>query len=122
MSSSAVATVASGGSVTGSTIIPDSERFTLSTSATWCAIERFRWTIPMPPARASAIARRASVTVSIAAETIGIWSVIEGVKRVTVETSFGSTSDSAGSRSTSSNVRPSFPNFRSNATRRSIWS
>ena len=99
--------------MTGSTIIPDSERFTLSTSATWCSIERFRCTIPIPPARASAIASRASVTVSIAAETTGIWSEIDGVSRVTVETSFGSTSDSAGSRSTSSNVSPSFPNFRS---------
>ena len=34
MSSSASATVFPGASVTGSTIIPDSERFTLSTSAT----------------------------------------------------------------------------------------
>ena len=33
--------------------------------------------MPMPPSRASAIARRASVTVSIAAETIGIASSIE---------------------------------------------
>ena len=75
--SSASETSASGGSVTGSTIIPDSLRFTLSTSATWSSIERFRWMIPMPPSRASAIARRASVTVSIAAETSGISSVID---------------------------------------------
>ena len=72
ISSSASETSAPAGSVTGSTIIPDSERLTLSTSATCASIERLRWTIPIPPSRASAIARRASVTVSIAAETIGI--------------------------------------------------
>src|SRR4051812_21350314 len=66
----------------------------------------------MPPARASAIARRASVTVSIAAEAIGSSSAIERVKRVAVETSFGSTSDSPGTSSTSSKVSPSFANFR----------
>ena len=107
--------------VTGSTIIPASERFTLSTSATCSAIERLRWTMPMPPSRASAIASRASVTVSIAAETIGISSVIVGVSRVTVETSFGRTADSAGTSSTSSKVRPSLPNLlsRSNSNSKS---
>ena len=74
----------------------------------------------MPPSRASAIARRASVTVSIAAETIGMLSSIERVSRVRVETSFGSTCDSAGTSSTSSKVRPSLANFRSSATSR--WS
>ena len=48
ISSSASETSASGGSVTGSTIMPDSERFTLSTSATCASIERLRWTMPMP--------------------------------------------------------------------------
>ena len=76
--------------------------------------------MPRPPSRASAIARRASVTVSIAAETTGMFSEIDGVSRVIVETSFGRTCDSAGRRSTSSNVSPSLPNFRSSATRRSI--
>ena len=51
-----------------------------------------------------------------------MFSEIDGVIRVTVETSFGSTCDSAGSRSTSSKVRPSLPNFRSNAMSRSISS
>ena len=46
---------------------------------------------PDPPARASAIASRASVTVSIAAEISGMFSEIDGVSRVTVETSFGRT-------------------------------
>ncbi len=119
ISSSASETSAVGGSVTGSTIIPASERLTLSTSATWSAIDRLRWTMPIPPSRASAIARRASVTVSIAAETIGMWSVIERVSCVAVETSFGRTCDSAGWRSTSSNVSPSFENLASRARRRS---
>ena len=71
ISSSASETSACGGSVTGSTIIPDSERLTLSTSATCASIDRLRWMMPIPPSRASAIAMRASVTVSIAAETTG---------------------------------------------------
>src|SRR5579859_2089452 len=118
MSSSAARTGASGGSVTGSTIIPDSDRLTLSISATCASIERFRWTTPIPPSRASAIARRASVTVSIAAETIGIARSIERVKRARVETSFGRTCDSAGTSSTSSKVNPSRPNFRSSSSSR----
>src|SRR5947208_1974486 len=79
--------------------------------------------MPMPPSRARAIARRASVTVSMAAETTGIASSIVRVRRVRVETSFGRTRDSAGTRSTSSNVRPSLANFRSRATSRcsSSW-
>ena len=79
--------------------------------------------MPMPPSRASAIASRASVTVSIAAETTGMLSSIVRVSRVRVETSFGSTRDSAGTSSTSSNVRPSLANFRSRATSRcsSSW-
>src|SRR5690349_503790 len=118
MSSSAARTGASGGSVTGSTIIPDSERLTLSTSATCAAIERLRWTTPIPPSRASAIARRASVTVSIAAETMGIARLMDGVNRARVETSFGRTCDSAGTRRTSSNVSPSRPNLRSSSSSR----
>src|SRR5436309_3301015 len=73
----------------------------------------------MPPARASATARRASVTVSIAAERTGIASEIPRVRRVTVETSLGRTCDSAGTSRTSSKVSPSRANFSSSATRRS---
>ena len=47
--------------------------------------------MPMPPARARAMARRASVTVSIAAETIGMASSMRGVSRVRVRTSSGTT-------------------------------
>ena len=52
----------------------------MSTSAICASIDRLRWTIPIPPSRASAIASRASVTVSIAAETIGILSVMPRVR------------------------------------------
>ena len=97
--------------MTGSRIIPDCERFTRSTSTTWSSIDRLRWMMPMPPARARAMARRASVTVSIAADTIGMASSMRGVSRVQVRTSFGMTDDSAGTSSTSSKVRPCLANF-----------
>ena len=54
--------------------------------------------MPMPPARARAMARRASVTVSMAADTIGMPSSICGVRRVAVLTSPGSDVDSAGTQ------------------------
>ena len=104
-------TRASAGSVTGSTIMPDWLRLTLSTSATWSSTDRLRWTMPMPPARAMAMARRDSVTVSIAADTTGMDSSICGVSRVEVDTSAGNTADSAGTRRTSSKVRPCLANF-----------
>ncbi len=59
------------------------------------------------PSRASAMASGASVTVSIAAETMGILSLILREKRVSRETSRGNTSEKAGTSSTSSNVSPS---------------
>src|SRR6266508_5108876 len=62
---------------------------------------------PMPPCCASAIARAASVTVSIAEEHNGIWSWMLRVNCVDVSVSFGKTSERAGTKSTSSNVRPS---------------
>ena len=107
ISASASATGASGATVTGSTIIPDSERLTLSTSAAWAAIVMFLWMKPIPPSWASAIARWASVTVSMAAETIGILSVISFVSRVVTSTCDGSTSDRCGTSRTSSNVSAS---------------
>ncbi len=57
--------------VWGSAITSASARFTRATSATCCSTVRKRWTMPMPPARAIAIAMGASVTVSMFAETIG---------------------------------------------------
>ncbi len=74
----------------------------------------------MPPSRATAIAMRASVTVSMAAEQTGIASEIERLKRVAVEASFGSTWDSAGTSRTSSNVNPSRENLSSSASSCSI--
>ena len=104
--SSAEPTRSSGPRVTGSTIMPDSERLTLSTSVTWSSIERLRWITPRPPSRAIAIARRASVTVSIAADISGMASWMSRVSIVAVETCAGTTSDAAGTRHTSSKVRP----------------
>ena len=59
-----------------------------------------------------AIAILKSVTVSIAADTIGTCKVISLVNFEDMFTSLGSTPDLAGTRRTSSNVRPS----------RTIWS
>ena len=75
--------------MTGSTIMPDSERFTLSTSAACASIVRFLWITPSPPCCAIAIARRDSVTVSIAAEMMGMLRLIPGVRRVRRSTSRG---------------------------------
>src|SRR5690349_4679577 len=66
--------------------------------------------MPIPPARAMAMARLASVTVSMAAERIGTWSSMPGVTSDAVDTSFGNTSLAAGTRSTSSKVSPSLAN------------
>ena len=63
--------------------------------------------MPMPPSWAMAMARRLSVTVSMAAETKGILSSMSRVRRVRRETSRGRTVEWAGSRRTSSKVRAS---------------
>ena len=56
----------------------------------------------MPPSWAIATAKRASVTVSIAAETIGRLMRRSRVKRVASDTSLGSTVEWAGTSETSS--------------------
>src|SRR5580704_13849677 len=61
----------------------------------------------MPPCREMAMARRPSVTVSIAADTIGMFSEIVRVRHVRVSACAGSTDDFPGKSSTSSNVSPS---------------
>src|SRR6266403_840905 len=53
--------VMSGEMVTGSTIIPLSERLTRSTSSPWRSMGIFLCTMPMPPWRAMAMDRRDSV-------------------------------------------------------------
>ena len=63
--------------------------------------------IPMPPTRARAIASGASVTVSIAALTMGMFRRMRRVRRVVVSTCLGRTAERAGIKATSSNVRPS---------------
>src|SRR6266540_509695 len=98
---------ASGSIVTGSATTADSNFFTFTTSDACSSTVRFLWTNPSPPAAAMAIAMRASVTVSIAADTIGMLIWMLRVSRVDVSTDFGSTSDSAGRSRTSSNVSAS---------------
>ncbi len=93
--------------VIGSRITPDSNFLTRRTSAAWRSIVMFLWMMPMPPDCAIVIARRASVTVSIAAETIGRFRRIVRVRRVPRSTSRGSTSEYAGTSETSSKVRAS---------------
>src|SRR3954469_5365494 len=60
--------------------------------------------MPMPPSWAMAIAKRASVTVSIAAETTGMFSSSLRVRRLLREASRGRMREWAGRRRTSSKV------------------
>ena len=55
--------------------MPDSERFTRSTSSACNSMDRFRWIMPIPPSRARAMANRLSVTVSMGEETRGMFSL-----------------------------------------------
>ena len=107
ISSRASATFCSGRIVMGFTIMPLSERFTLSTSSAWASIDRFLCRMPIPPSWAIAIARRASVTVSIAAETMGMLRRTPGARLVETSAVAGNTLENAGISSTSSNVSPS---------------
>ncbi len=61
----------------------------------------------MPPAWAMAMASRLSVTVSMAADTSGMFRLISRVNLVSVVTWVGMTSDGPGSSKTSSKVSPS---------------
>ncbi len=96
---------ASGSMVMGSVIMPDSLRFTLSTSSAWRSGLRFLWTMPMPPNWARAMAMRLSVTVSMAAETRGIRREMSLVSWVLRSTWLGCTSEKPGTSRTSSKVR-----------------
>src|SRR5262249_6825285 len=84
---------------------------TLSTSAACSAIERFLWITPRPPSRASAMASSDSVTVSMAALTIGMLSVMWRENSDAVWTSRGCTSENPGTSSTSSKVSAAAPTF-----------
>ncbi len=79
--------------VIGSRSTPASWRLTLSTSAACFAGGMFLCTMPMPPSCASATARLASVTVSIAADTSGMFSAMFRESFVASCTSRGSTAE-----------------------------
>src|SRR5258706_15994554 len=96
MISRASLTLSVGDMVTGSTIMPLSERFTLSTSLACCSMLRLRWMIPRPPCWAIAIAMCDSVTVSMAALTMGIFRLMLRVSWVWVVAGGGVTSGDGG--------------------------
>src|SRR5690242_4905472 len=100
-------TGASGSMVTGSTTMPLSYFLTLVTSSACCWMVRFLCTNPSPPSCAMAMAVRASVTVSMAALTMGMRSRRFLVSWAPTSTCRGRTSLSAGRRRTSSKVRAS---------------
>ena len=85
------ASVWSGWMVSGFTTMPDSNFLTRRTWAACCSGVRFLWITPMPPSCAMAIAISASVTVSIAAEISGMFSVMPRVSRGAVLVAEGST-------------------------------
>ena len=87
---------------TGSIIIPDSDRLTFLIFSTCSFIVIFLCITPIPPSLAIAIAMLLSVTVSIAAETIGMLSEMFLEKREITETSLGRTSEYLGTNRTSS--------------------
>ena len=112
MSFTARCSGASGSMVMGSLTTADSYFLTFTTSAACSSTVRFLWMNPSPPTAAMAMAMRASVTVSMAAETMGMLRWMLRVRRVDVSTDFGSTSDSAGRSRTSSNVSASLRSSR----------
>ncbi len=94
--------VASGCTVIGSVTMPDSERLTRSTWLAWSSMERLRCRTPAPPWRAMAMAIRDSVTLSIAAESSGTFTLTFFDRREVVSIWSGAMSDAPGSSSTSS--------------------
>ena len=97
----------SGAMVRGLTTIPASNFFTMATSIACSSIVKFLCTTPIPPTCAMAIAKRCSVTVSIAAEISGTLRFIFWVKRVLISVLTGKTAERAGSSKTSSKVKAS---------------
>ena len=82
INASASASVCSGVKEKGSVMTPFSERFTLSTSSACASMDMFLWITPIPPCLAMAIAIRCSVTVSIPALIMGMFSLIFFVSQV----------------------------------------
>ena len=85
--------VVSGVTVMGSTTTPLSYFLTRLTSRTCASMGMLLWTMPMPPSWAMAMASRASVTVSMAADMIGRFRRMPRVSWVERSTSRGSTSE-----------------------------
>ena len=85
------ASVWSGWMVSGFTTMPDSNFLTRRTWAACSAGSRFLWMTPRPPSWAMAMAMGASLTVSIAAEMIGMLSGMVRVRRVRVSVAEGRT-------------------------------
>ena len=94
--------VASGPTVNGSRITPASKFLTRATCAACASALMFLWMMLMPPSWARAIARRDSLTVSMAADTIGKRSERPLVRRVVRVTSLGRIVECAGTSETSS--------------------
>ena len=93
MTVSACSTVMAGGTVMGEMIMPDSDFLTFSTSSRCWAMVMFLWTTPTPPLRASWMAMRDSVTVSMAALTSGMLSLMSGVSQEDTSARSGVTSE-----------------------------
>jgi hypothetical protein len=83
----------SGRAVIGFLMTPASNFLTRSTSAAWRSVGMFLWMMPMPPCSASVMARRDSVTVSMAADSSGMRSRMPRVTCVPRSTSRGRTSE-----------------------------
>ncbi len=82
-----------GGTVIGSLITPLSNFLTRPTSRACASMVMLLWMIPMPPSCAMVIARRASVTVSMAAEIRGTFRRMRRVTRVERSASRGRISE-----------------------------
>ena len=100
-------TLESIGKVTGSIIIPLSALFTLLIFSACFFIGIFLCITPIPPSCAIAIAILLSVTVSIAAETIGIFNGMFFENFDLIITSLGKTLEYPGTNNTSSYVKAS---------------
>ncbi len=106
----------SGSMVTGLRIMPLMERLTMSTSLHCSAMDMFLWMKPIPPSSARALAMTASVTVSMAADSSGMLSLMVLVRRVEMSVAAGCTADFPGISNTSSKVRPSLRIFSMSAS------
>ena len=82
-----------GGTVIGSLMTPLSNFFTRPTSRAWASMLMLLWMMPTPPSWAMLMARRASVTVSMAADMSGTFRRIRRVMRVERSTSRGRISE-----------------------------